>query len=163
MDTFYPEVIQETPFPSHDPVVSTQVSSETGGTYSPTTTNEKVVPAKRIAVELLSQALNTRSLKILQEFELTQSGGIVIGDYKEGLTGDLRITPNGLVARDTAGVNTFSIDGTSGDAIFKGLVQAGSVITGAVAVGNGDILIDGETKRMIFYNNGIPSIVIGAL
>ncbi len=42
---------------------------------------------KRLAQELLSRALNTRSKRILQEFKLEDSGGFKIGDFKKGVTG----------------------------------------------------------------------------
>ncbi len=125
---YHPEVLPETPFPGQDVepiVIQTQPS---GGTSTPTTTPAKLFPKKRIATELISTALNTRSKKILQEFELQQSGSIKIGDYKSGETGDLRLTPNGLTARDKAGLTTFAIDGTTGNAVFKGEVQAADFI-----------------------------------
>lgn len=152
------EIVAENPFPGE--VVQT-VSDSTSGTkdnYTPTTTKEKNLPKKRTAVELLSTALNTRSRKILQEFELQQSGGFQIGNFQEGLTGDLRLTPNGITARDIAGLTTFAIDGTTGDAVFAGQVRAGStivsntIITEEASSGNG---------RTVYYNDGIPSIVIG--
>lgn len=164
MEVFTPEVIQENPFPSQDSVISTSVSSESGGTYSPTTTNDKPIVKKRIATELLSTALNTRSKRILQEFELQQSGGFKIGNYKSGVTGEVSITPNGVEAKDVAGLTTFALDGTTGDAVFKGTIQTGALISGVVAVGNNDVVIDGETKRMTFYDdNGIPVIIIGEI
>ena len=124
---YTPEVVQDAPFPGQDEEVFSQPQSS-GEVHSPTTTKDVPIRRKRISHELISQALNTRSKKILQEFELTQSGAIKIGNYKEGIDGDLRLTPNGLTARDKAGVTTFAIDGLTGGAVFKGTVQAGSVI-----------------------------------
>jgi len=158
---YEPEVIQDTPFPGQDVQYVSVSDSVAGGNYKPSTTKGSAFPTQKIAVELLSTALNTRSKKILQQFELAASGAIQIGNFEDGVTGDLRLTPNGLTARDNAGVTTFAIDGTTGDAVFAGTVQAGTLISGAVAVGNSDIVIDGDTKRMIFYNNDIPAIVIG--
>lgn len=120
---YKPEVIQDTPFPGQEIQSATQ-SSGTQQVSTPTTTKSGMFPVKKVATELLSTALNTRSKKILQEFELQQSGGLKIGDYKEGTSGDLRITPNGITARDNAGITTFAIDGTTGDATFRGIVQA---------------------------------------
>ena len=73
---YEPETINETPFPGEITVLNSQSQASTGGNYSPATTTEKPLPIKRTAVELLSTALNTRSRKILQEFQLEQSGGI---------------------------------------------------------------------------------------
>lgn len=157
-DVYEPEVEQETPFPGEEATYSSVSQDSSGGNYSQATSEENPIPTKRIAVELLSQALNTRSKKILQEFELQQSGGFQIGNYKEGENGDIRITPNGITARDVAGVTTFAIDGTTGNAVFKGTVQAGTTIVAGTIVteessnGNG---------RTVYYNDGVAAIVIG--
>ena len=111
---------------------------------------------------MIGSSLNTRSRKILAEFEFTQSGALQIGKYTEGVTGDIRISPNGIVGRDSSGLTTFAIDATTGDVVFKGSVQAGSVITGVLYVGNNSIVIDGDTRRMVFYDeNDVPVILIG--
>jgi hypothetical protein len=158
---YTPTVLEDAPFPQ-ETLASDVVSQATGDIQTPATIKEQTFPTKRISVENIGSSLNTRSRKILQEFSFTQSGAIVVGTYEVGVSGDIKISPNGIVARDNTGLTTFAIDGTTGDATFKGTVQAGTLITGAVAVGDGDILIDGETKRMIFYDDaGIPVIVIG--
>lgn len=149
---YTPEIISENPFPGQVNILSSQSESSTGGTYSPTTTKEKTFPKKRMAEELLSTALNTRSRKILQEFALEQSGGIQVGDFKEGISGDLRITPNGLTARNIAGITTIAIDGDTGDAIFMGELRTGAVVTGSVVVTDGNIAL---------YNDGVLEIFIG--
>ena len=150
---FHPTEIQETPFPLSESIFQTESKAAGGGDFRPIITKENPWPAKKVAVELLSTALNTRSKKILQEFALQDSGSIQIGDFKEGISGDLRITPNGLTARDLAGITTFSIDGVSGDAIFKGIIQGRSLIAGLVVVGDNAVLIDGETGD-ITINSG---------
>ena len=120
---YEPEVIVENPFPGEDSTIPiTQTQSP--GVFTATTTKPTFVPKKKIAYELLSTALNTRSRKILQEFELQQSGGFQIGTFENGISGDLKITPNGITARDISGISTFAIDGTTGDATFRGQVQA---------------------------------------
>tara|TARA_Y100000310_G_C20630674_1_gene788467 strand:- start:610 stop:1122 length:513 start_codon:yes stop_codon:yes gene_type:complete len=159
---YEPEVVQDTPFPGQDtPITSSVAQSASGGTYNPATTKEKSFPKKRTAVELIGQALNTRSRKILKEFELTQSGGFQVGDFKQGISGDLRITPNGLTARDTAGVTTFAIDGLDGSAIFKGTVQAGSLIAGVVTVGDNRIIIDGDKMQILISDGANDRVLIG--
>ena len=164
---YYPATIADEPFPSQVGVAdygatSSPSGSGEGQTYTPSKTDDQSLPTKKIAVELIGQALNTRSKKILQEFQFTPSGALQIGIFTVGVNGDIRISPLGIVARNSAGLVTFSLDGESGDAIFKGSIQAGSLITGAVAVGDGNILIDGDSRRMIFYDEqGIPVIVIG--
>lgn len=155
---YAPEIIQESPFPGEifQPVNS--LVNASGENLTPGATKEKTFPKKRTAIELLSTALNTKSRKILQEFQLEQSGGIRVGDFKEGISGDVSITPNGLLARNIAGITTVAIDGDTGDAIFAGQIRAGStivsntIVTEEATSGNG---------RTVYYNDGIPAIVIG--
>src|SRR3990167_3559129 len=159
MDKNYtPEVIEENPFPGDLPIVDTQTQSSAGGNYSSVATNVKPFPTKKTAVELLSTALNTRSRKVLQEFTLQQTGGFKVGDFKEGISGDLRITPNGLTARNKSGITTLAVDGDTGDAIFAGQLRAGSTIVA-------DTIITEESSngngRTVYLNDGIPAIVIG--
>ena len=161
---YYPQVIADEPFPQTAliDVLSPSTGAGSNQTYTPQSIAEQSMPTKRVATELLSTALDTNKRKILQEFEFTQSGALQIGKFEQGVSGDLRLTPNGIAGRDLAGLITFAINALTGDATFKGSVQAGSIITGAVAVGDSNILIDGDTRRMIFYDdNGIPVIVIG--
>ena len=158
---YTPTVLEDTPFPQEEDANITVSQSKAGGTYSPQTTKDQQFPTKRIAVELIGSALNTKSRKIMGEFEFTEQGAIKVGKYVNGVSGEVNLSPNGITAKDSAGITTFAIDGTTGNAVFKGTIQADTLIGGAVAVGDGDILIDGETKRMIFYENDIPVIVIG--
>lgn len=159
---FTPEVIQETPFPGEPELPAILQPTPPAGTHTPTVAKEKNFPTRKIAVELIGSALNTKSKKILQEFEFTPSGAIQVGDYKKGVSGDLRLSPAGLVARNKAGLETIAIDGDTGDAVFKGTLQTGAVISGLVVVGDNSIVIDGENKRQVWYDeDGIPVIVIG--
>ena len=157
---YTPEVIQESPFPN-EVVQSVTPTQGSGDNYTPTTTKEKTFPVKRSAVELLSTALNTRSRNILQEFKLQQSGGFQIGNFEEGLTGDLRLTPNGITARDVAGVTTFDIDGTTGDAVFAGEIRSGSLITGDVIVGNNRVIISGDEGTIIINDGSNDRVLLG--
>jgi len=151
--TYHQEIVQDNPFPGEPLLVPLTSQANPAGTFSPSVSKDKTFPIKRTAVELLSTALNTRSRKILEKFDLVQSGAIQIGNFKEGLTGDLRLTPNGITARDIAGLTTFAIDGTTGDAVFKGEVQAGSLVSGKVLVGGGNIEIDGENTQLNVFDS----------
>jgi hypothetical protein len=158
---YTPQVIEESPFPGEE-VATSVPGTSVAGTYSPRVIKESSFPTERIAVELLSSALNTRSKKILGEFQFTPSGALQIGTYTNGVSGDVRVSPNGIVARDSAGNTTFTLDGTTGSAVFAGTIQAGTVVAGQIAVGDDAIQIDGENKRMIWYaDDGLPAIVIG--
>ena len=160
------EVIEENALPTQETVItSDEKSSGSANTsYGQETIENQLVPTKRIATELISEKINTKTRKILAEFSFTPSGAIRIGNYQEGETGDISISPNGIVARNINGDTTFALDGDTGDAVFAGTIQAGSLITGAVSVGDGNIQIDGATKRMLWYaEDGLPSIIIGTV
>lgn len=159
---YEPETIPDTPFPQEGPVDYGSVTPTGGGqTLSPTTTKEQTFPTKRVAVELLSTALNTRTRKILQEFEFTEFGGIKVGNYENGISGDIRITSAGIVARNSSGINTIAIDGETGDATFAGTLQSGTLISGLVVVGNNALIFDGEERRIMVNDETNDIILIG--
>lgn len=160
---YEPDVIQDATLPNTVYQESYDVSdTEIGGVSSASKINDQIVPSKRIAVELISSRLNTKSKQVLGEFQLADKGGFRVGTFKQGENGEIIFTPNGIVAKNKTGLLTFVLDGLTGDAVFAGELQTGSLVSGKVAVGDGDILIDGEQKRMIFYApDGLPGIVIG--
>lgn len=155
---YTPQVIEENPFPQEESAMYDTTQSTSKGNYSPETTTDQPIPPKRIAIELLSTALNTKSKKITQEFQFTEMGAIQIGKYIEGVSGDTRISANGLVMRNKAGETTIAQDGDTGDALFAGQIRAGStivsdsIITQQSSEGNG---------RTVYLINGVPAIVIG--
>ena len=153
---YTPEIVPENPFPGGvEPVISqTPIAN---GNYTPTVTQSTKVPKKKVAQELLSSALNTRSKKVLQEFELQQSGGFKIGDYREGISGDLRLTPSGIVARNIAGLTTVAIDGETGDAIYAGELRSGTLITGDILVDGGTIQVSGDNGYTVLDDVGLVS------
>lgn len=157
------EVIQENPFPNGEVQVDSQSSSGSGDLVTNTVIKENKIPRKRISNELLSTALNTRSRNILQEFNLTQSGGFKIGNYQEGVSGEISITPNGIVTKDKAGVTTIAIYGEDGSGVFKGSIQAGSIITGEVIVGDNALILDGLNRSIIVNDGSNDRILIGNL
>lgn len=164
LKTYEPDTLEDQPFPGQQQEVTYSPGISPNKTnYSPETVRERDFPRARIATELLGQALNTQSRRILAQFSFTKKGSLQIGEYQNGISGDIRISPNGITARDSAGNTTVSIDGTTGDATFKGQIQSGSLVTGVVSVGNDDVVIDGANQQMIFYNSGIPAIVIGKI
>lgn len=159
---YTPEVIQENPLPDGDTMVSldaVQPGSKTTGEFAPSTIKDHAAPAKKVAHELMSSALNTRTRKVLEEFQFTPSGALQIGNYQDGDTGDIRISPNGIVARDVTGNTTFALDGTDGSAVFAGTIQTGALISGVVAVGDNSVVIDGES-RSIIINDGTNDIIL---
>lgn len=160
---YYPETIEENPFPSETGLVDFASSEKTSnGEFTGVTIKPQPLPTRKVAYEVIGSALNTKSRKILGSFEFTQSGALQIGKYTPGTSGDIRISPNGIVGRNSSGLTTFAVDGDTGNAVFMGEIQAGALISGLVSVGDNNIVIDGENRRMVFYNeNDIPVILIG--
>lgn len=155
------QVITDVPFELEgtSPIDTKTSQSSANETYGPATIDDQSLPPQRVARILLSDSLNTVSKKILQEYQFTQQGAIQVGEYQSGVSGDIRISPNGITARDLAGNTTFDLDGDTGDAAFKGRLEAGSIVAG-----DGNIVMEESSKgngRIVFYNAGIPAIVIG--
>lgn len=139
---YYPEKISGNPLPNHSEVVAgtSTPSTSTGENKSFGASEQKPVafPFKVIARDTIGHSLDTKGRKILGDFKFGTLGAISIGTYENGVSGDIRITPNGLVARNVNGETTIAIDGTTGDATYKGTISAGSVISGNIIVGGAD-------------------------
>lgn len=162
---YTPQEISDNPFPASEAVSLQATTGTAGAVVTAKAVKDTPFPTKRVAVELLSTALNTKSKKILQEFQFASSGAIRVGEYVNGVSGEINITPAGITATDTAGNTTFALDGETGSATFAGTIQAGSIIAGDVIVGNNTWVISGDPDdpRIILYNNDIPEIVIGEI
>jgi hypothetical protein len=109
-----------------------------------------------VAKDLISESLNTQSRRITGNYEFGPQGAIQVGKYENGVSGDVRITPDGVTARDINGNTTFSLDGSNGDATFKGQVKAGSFVTeGDVVIGaNGAFVVNDGTYNVIRLGYG---------
>ena len=158
---YTPQVIDDTPFPQEGVLDQTVTQASSNGTYKPTETKEQSFPTKKVAVELLSTSLNTRSKKILSEFQFTKSGAIQVGEYTNGVSGDLRLSPSGITARNTSGITTFAIDGETGDATFAGTIQAGTLISGMVVVGDNNVVINGDERNIIVNDGTNDRVLLG--
>lgn len=129
---YTPEVIEDKPFPisGDQPVIESNSSStEKKQVFAPKETQEQAFPLKMVAKELFSTAINTISKKILKTFEFAKSGALQIGEYIHGIAGEIKISPDGIVAKNKDGNTTFAIDGTTGDAIFSGDIRASTFST----------------------------------
>lgn len=157
-------VIENTSFPEEGEELTTVSEKSNSETYSTEKIKATSFPQKRVAVELLSTVLNTKTKKILGEFQFTQMGAIQIGKYENGVSGDLRLSPTGVTGRNTSGTTTLAFDAETGSAIFAGEVRSGSTVTGEVVVGDNDIILTGGSSGVVgllMYNNNIPEILIG--
>lgn len=159
---YYPEVIDDTPYPNGIEEGDFATTQKTGNeTYSSEKIKSQSFPARKVAHEVIGSALNTKSKKILGVFQFTETGALQVGKYINGVSGEIKIAPSGIVARNTAGDTTFAIDGETGDAIFAGIVQTGTLISGLVIVGDNNIRIDGEAKQIIVNDGENDRILIG--
>lgn len=152
IQVYKPEVIAELPFPGQ--IAAAPMSS--GGSsssevLSPEQVENKKFPTQVIAREVISSSLNSQSKRILGEFTFNESGAIAIGKYENGVTGDVRISPGGIVARNKSGITTFSLDAETGDATFLGTLAAGAIIANnrVFITENGIIVNDGTNDRII--------------
>jgi len=85
--------------------------------------------------ELINTKLNTDAQTILGSFTFGVSGAIQIGTYVNGVSGDLKISPTGILGRNSANATTFSIDATTGNATFAGSLSAASGTLGSITAG----------------------------
>jgi len=97
-------------------------------------------------------AINTATGNILGEFTFGTSGAIQIGSYVNGASGDVRISPTGILGRDSSGSTTFSIDATTGVATISGLVVGTNVGIGTAQDSAGVTTIIGNTVTASFVN-----------
>lgn len=164
---YYPQTIENVNLPLENSITPVQIQPvrAKGNVFEPKTEVNKTFPENRIAYTVISETLNTQERKILAEYSFGKSGAIQIGEYKAGESGEIKISPNGIVAKNSSGLTTFSLDGTTGNATFRGTIQADSLISGVVNVGNpsgnAGVFIDGATQRIIVHDGTHPRIVIG--
>jgi hypothetical protein len=156
---YYPQTIDDQPFPQADGESLAVSQSSTEKVYSPQTIQEQPLPRRTIAREVISQVLNTKARKITGELQYTEQGATQIGKYVPGVSGDMRLSKTGMVVRNTSGENTITMDAETGDVTIKGTLQAGTIIGAGE-----DVVIEDSSEgngRFVLYNSGTPSVVIG--
>lgn len=155
---YYPDTINDNPLPNSTSVSSNVSTSAKKDVLKPDTTPQTPIPTKLIARDTISSSINTRTKKILGEYSFGQVGAIKVGNYQDGISGEINISPNGITAINVNGEVTFFIDATTGDATFRGTLQAGTLIGGDNTV----VIEEGSVGgRIVLYNGGVPSILIG--
>lgn len=97
-------------------------------------------------------AISTATSTILGAFTFGVSGALQIGTYVNGVSGDIRISPTGILGRDINGATTFSINGTTGVAVLNGLVVGTNVGLGTAQDSAGVTVIIGNTVTTSFIN-----------
>ena len=126
-----PTVIEEVDFPEiGQSTTTTTGGSGTQDTLVPNAEEGKSFPPAVIARTVISDSFDTQSRRILSDYTFGEYGSISIGKFEPGVSGDVKISPAGIVTRNKSGDTTITIDATTGDATFKGTVAAGSLIAG---------------------------------
>lgn len=97
-------------------------------------------------------AISTATQSILGSFTFGASGALQIGTYSAGVSGDLKLSPNGILARDSTGATTFSINGTTGVAVLNGLIVGTNVGLGTAQDSTGVTTIIGNVVTTSFVN-----------
>lgn len=167
-DSYEPSTIVDQPVP----LISggtTEASGSNSGEDGITTKviQDKVIPKTIIAVDVTSDSLDTQTRAIKGSYSFEQMGALQIGSFASGLTGQILISPDGIVALDKTGASTITVDGITGDVTIKGTLRSGSVITGAIisgditvgGTGNGDgqihVLDDSNVEKVTIDKDGI--------
>lgn len=167
---FSPTVVQDAPFPEEIAQPDSVSTNATKEVVQPATIPDQDFPSKKLAKEVLSDSLNTKTKKIMQEFSFTRFGAIKVGKFEQGVSGEINISPAGIAALNTNGEETIAIDGETGDAEFMGTMKVGSLIAGGIitgevyvgqANGNAFVKLDGANNRMIVNDGTTNRIVIG--
>lgn len=114
------------------PLLSGVILPKTGS-YAHGGVKNAFLPAEQVVRKtppiVLSQALQAASFdsttrKIKGSFSFEQLGAIEIGEFIQGVSGSIKISPDGVLATNLNGDITFFLDGETGNATFKGTVQA---------------------------------------
>jgi len=115
----------------------------------------------QLITDVVNSKLSTSSQQILQGFTFGVSGAIQIGTYVSGVSGDIRITPNGIVGRNKDNATTFSIDAVTGDPTFAGTLVAAAGTLGIITAGTFQtapsgqrVVISGSENLIRFYDSG---------
>jgi hypothetical protein len=138
---YTPTVIEDQALPnSTEAAILTESGATANETYTPKAVKDTPLPRKVIAHETIASSFNTMTKKILGVYELLQQGAIQIGKFVLGVSGEVKISPAGIIAKDSSGNTSFALDGETGNATFRGTVTAGNVNvideTGLVSLSN---------------------------
>jgi hypothetical protein len=161
MAVYYPETIESQEIYG---IVGEGTEADSGwGSLKNVTYPSKIIPVITPQVptanDTIGHSINTKTNKILGSYSFGKVGSLQVGNYVNGTSGDIRITPDGITARNSSGTNTFAIDGTTGNASFFGTIQAGSVVVGYVASTGGQYTTTAATAAKVMLlpdaNTGI--------
>jgi hypothetical protein len=132
---FFPNTIQDQSIGGG----STGTPSETkDSVFYPNTSPSNPITLPVVASQLVNISLNTQSRQILGNYVFGQLGAISIGKYVAGVSGNIKISPDGIVGTSKDdGLDSFTIDGTTGNATFKGTITALAGNIGGFTIASG--------------------------
>lgn len=132
---YTPNEIEDTPIsPVLEETGDTDSTKDSKGVDTPASIPSASMPNYVMASDLINASLDTQKRKILSSYGFTETGAIQIGKYVATVSGEIKISPDGIVAINKSNVTTFAIDGETGDATFLGTVAAGSIIAASITV-----------------------------
>ncbi len=115
-----------------------------GGTQTQAV-SKAINDAGNLITDIINARLDTEAKTILDSFSFGVSGAIQIGTYVNGVTGDIKISPSGIIARNTSGANTITVNGTTGDVTLIGTITASAGSIGGWVVQPTYLYYDGAT------------------
>jgi len=149
MDKVYsPQTIPDQPFPISIPANEMQPQTVGGGMpasgfiATPSTIQTQPLPLQQNADNVISPRLDTKTKQILANFSFAPSGALKIGGLNPGVSGEIDIDSEGIVAKDRNGDTEFALNAEDGSAVFAGELASGTILSGAITVG--DTIIDKE-------------------
>jgi len=104
-----------------------------------------------LITDVINARLDTEAKQILAGFTFGVSGALQIGTYVAGVSGDIKISPNGIVGRNKNNQTTFTINGATGDATFYGELAAAYGTFGTISAGilTGTLTVGGRLATTI--------------
>jgi len=101
-----------------------------------------------LITDVINARLDTAAKTILGDFTFGASGALQIGIYEAGVSGDVKISPAGILARDKDNATTIAIDGTTGNVTMSGTITAIAGYIGGWAISTTAIYYDGATDAV---------------
>ena len=124
-----PNTISDSPIP----LLDGSILNSFGQTSNPSTGNDEdlqKIYADRglqdlsIAQDVQSQSFDSETKRIKGAYEFESLGSLKIGQFQQGVSGEINISSDGIIATNSDGDETINLDGTDGDATFFGTVNA---------------------------------------
>lgn len=107
--------------------------------YSPAEIREESLPERVVAEELINKHINSNTRQFLGQWKFGAKGSFKLGNYVNGIHGQMLLSPDGLVMKNQAGVESLKLDPVTGTIAFTDYTPVWSSTGTAPAIGNGSI------------------------